>query len=283
MTDIVVTGANSGIGFEAALRLAGGGARVVLAVRDEQRGAAARAAILAAHPSAEVSVARVDLTDLDSVRALAKALPRVDVLVNNAGIGTAPLVRSREGVVSQFAANHLGHFLLTALLWPKLTSAVDGRVVTVGSGFGRRGTLDLSNLDASRGYSQGGAYVQSKLANTLFAAELSRRAEAAGASVKSVLVHPGVAATEMQRKPTGLLGVLARTVRALLARSAENGARPTVLAATGADVKSGEVYGPGRWASDPARREERWPAMEDRDGARALWERSEALTGTRFL
>jgi NAD(P)-dependent dehydrogenase (short-subunit alcohol dehydrogenase family) len=186
-------------------------------------------------------------------------------------------------VYLQFGANHLGHFLLTALLHSRLERATDPRVVTIGSGFGRRGKLDLTNLDASRGYSQGGAYAQSKLANALFAAELDRRLRASGSKVKSVVAHPGVAATPLQQKPTGAMGVLSRTISALFGRPADNGALPTVQAAIGLEVQSGEVYGPGRGKTAPPRREERWPSFDDLEAARALWERSEELTRVKWL
>lgn len=279
----LVTGANSGIGLEAVRELAAKNEHVVMAVRDLKRGEAARAEVLAQYPSARIELEQVDLMELDSVRALAARVKKVDVLVNNAGIGTAPLQKTKEGVYSQFGANHLGHFVLTALLLPQLEKGDDPRVVTVSSGFGKKGKLDLTNLDASRGYSQLTAYMQSKLANALFGAELERRLRAKGSRVKSVVVHPGLAATGMQQKPTGLMGVMSRLVSTLFARPATNGAMPTVKAALDADVQSGEVYGPGRRLADPAQREPTWPSMKDLEGARALWERSESLAGLRFL
>lgn len=276
----LVTGANSGIGLETVRALAGKGERVIMAVRDVGRGEAAKAKVLAEFPSAQLEVERVDLLDLESVRALAERVTSVDVLINNAGLGTAPLSLTKERVYSQFGANHLGHFLLTALLLPKLEKGSDPRVVTVSSGFGKRGTLDLENLDGSRGYGQGRAYMQSKLANALFGAELDRRLRSTGSKVKSLVVHPGVAATEMQKKPTGLMGVLSRVVHAL-ASTPQRGARPTVDAATGA-VEGGQVFGPGK-GDGPAKREETWPSMRDVDGGAALWKRSEQLVSVRFL
>jgi NAD(P)-dependent dehydrogenase (short-subunit alcohol dehydrogenase family) len=231
--------------------------------------------VLAEHPNARIELELVDLLDLDSVRALASRIDSLDVLINNAGLGTAPLLLSKERVYSQFAANHLGHFLLTTLLLPKLEKGNDPRVVTVSSGFGKKGTLDLDNLDASRGYGQGRAYMQSKLANALFGAELDRRLRAQNSKVKSVLVHPGVAATEMQKKPTGLMGVIAKLVH-LFASPPERGARPTIDAAMLDTVKGGEVFGPGK-GDGPAKREETWPSMRDLAGATALWRKSEEL------
>lgn len=276
----LVTGANSGIGLEAVRALAGRGERVIMAVRDVQRGEAAKARVLAEFPSAHLEVERVDLLELDSVRALAERIASLDVLINNAGLGTAPLSLTKERVYSQFGANHLGHFLLTALLLPKLEHGSDPRVVTVSSGFGKRGKLDLTNLDGARGYGQGRAYMQSKLANALFGAELDRRLRSRGSKVKSIVVHPGVAATEMQKKPTGFMGVVSRLVHAL-ASTPQRGARPTVDAAL-TEVESGQVLGPGK-GDGPAKHEETWPSMKDASGAAALWARSEELASVRFL
>ena len=137
----VITGANSGIGFEAVRALAREGEHIVMAVRDLERGAAARAKVLSELPAARLDLERVDLLDLDSVRALAQRLGEVDVLINNAGLGTAPLALTKERVYSQFGANHLGHFLLTALLWPKLEAGRDGRVITLTSVFVKKAVL----------------------------------------------------------------------------------------------------------------------------------------------
>ncbi|MBC8067023.1 MAG: SDR family NAD(P)-dependent oxidoreductase [Deltaproteobacteria bacterium] len=277
-----MTGANSGLGFETTKSLALRGYRIILAVRDRARGEDARDAIRTNNPSADLEVRVLDLAELDAVRDFAAEIEAVDVLVNNAGIGAMPLQRTREGVTTQFGVNHLGHFLLTALLWPRLSASVSPRVVTVGSGFGRKGRLDLDNLDASRGYGQGRAYMQSKLANSLFAAELDRRARSSGARPISVLAHPGVAATAMPRKPTGLVGVAARIVSVLFARSQESGALPLVEAATSLAVHGGEIFGPGRGRAGPLQ-EPRWPSFDDLGGAAALWARSEELTRTPFL
>lgn len=270
----LVTGANSGIGLEAVRALAAKGERVIMAVRDVERGAAAKAKVLAEFPTAQLELERVDLLDLDSVRALAERITSLDVLINNAGLGTAPLSLTKERVYSQFAANHLGHFLLTALLLPKLEKGTDPRVVTVSSGFGKRGKMDLENLDGRRGYGQGRAYMQSKLANALFGAELDRRLRSRSSKVKSLVVHPGVAATEMQKKPTGFMGVIAGVVH-FFASSADKGAAPTVHAAV-ENVLSGEVFGPGG-------REATWASMRDLNGATALWAKSEQLVSLRFL
>lgn len=282
MTSFLVTGANSGLGLETTRRLAQSGHRVVMAVRTEARGQEARQALLNELPAAQLDVVPLDLVDPDSISRLAARDLGVDVLVLNAGTGGAEKRLTSAGVLEQFAANHLGHFLLTALTFERLALRTDARVVTVGSGFGRKGVLALDNLDGSRGYFSMRAYMQSKLANTLFMAELDRRVRASGRAVKSVLAHPGVAATEMQQKPKGFEGLISRTVSALFGRPAANGAWPTFEAATAPSVESGDVYGPGKGRTDPPLKEAVWAAMRDVEQGRALWARSEALAGVRF-
>lgn len=276
----LVTGANSGLGLELTKALAGRGERVVMAVRDRGRGEAARDAVLREHPEASLELASLDLLDLHSVRRLAEQPLELDTLILNAGIGTAPKALSPEGIVTQLAANHFGHFALAGLLYPKLRSGA--RIVTVSSGFAKFGTLDFENFGAERSYSAGGAYAQSKLANLLFGVELDRRLRAAGASVISVIAHPGIAATEMQQKPTGWMGVVSRMVSVLLARSAAAGVLPILTAATAEGVEGGELWGTGTWASDPPRRET-WKTMSQHADGAKLWARSEAVTGVRFL
>jgi NAD(P)-dependent dehydrogenase (short-subunit alcohol dehydrogenase family) len=283
MRTYLVTGANSGLGLELTRALAARNERVIMAVRDQERGRAARDEVLRQYPGAALELAPLDLTDLRSVRALAERDLNVDVLINNAGVGSGPRQLTAEGVLTQFAANHLGHFALTALMFERLAARRDPRVVVVTSGFARRGSLDFENLDGSRGYGQGRAYVQSKIANALFGAELDRRLRARGSSVKSVLAHPGVAATAMQQKPTGVTGVISRVVSALFAQPAEQGALPLLAAATDPAVESGDVWGPGGRRGAPPRREMPWATMGDRDGAALLWARSEDLAGLRFL
>ena len=278
----LVTGANSGLGLELTRALAARQQRVIMAVRDEQRGHAARDALLRQHPDASLAVERVDLTDLTSVRTLAGKALDIDVLVNNAGVGSGARQLTAEGVLMQFATNHLGHFALTGLLLEHLQRREDARVVTVTAGFARRGRMDLDNLDGSKSYGQGRAYIQSKLANLLFGAELDRRLRQHGLGIKSVLAHPGVVATAMQTKPTGMMGVVARIVRAL-ARPAWDGAQPLLTAAIDDGVESGELWRPGKKRGQPAIREERWKTFDDREGAARLWERSEQLAGIRFL
>lgn len=278
---VVVTGASGGLGLAATRGLARRGIAVVLAVRDPARGAAARRDLLAELPAADLDVRRLDLADLDSVRAFADALSAdgrpVDALLNNAGIGDARGALSPQGHDLVFATNHLGHFALTGLLLPGLAASTDPRVVTVSSGFYPMGRIDFDRLTS---YPRGRAYTDSKLANTLFGVELERRLRAAGSPVRSLLAHPGVAPTAM---PTGSPSVAARAVgRVLLllqGRSVEAGAAPLVHALV-ADLPGGTMVGPGprrgpvRPRVEPIRR----PA-DDAELARRLWEVSAELTG----
>jgi NAD(P)-dependent dehydrogenase (short-subunit alcohol dehydrogenase family) len=190
---VVVTGANSGIGFQAARVLAERGADVVLAVRDITRGEAAAGRIGRA-----VRVRRLDLADLASVREFAAGAPeRIDLLVNNAGVMALPERRTADGFELQFGTNHLGHFALTGLLLERLLRGAEPRVVTVSSGLHKRGRIDFDDLQGERSYDKWAAYGQSKLANLLFAYELQRRASAAGLPLRSVAAHPGLSATNL--------------------------------------------------------------------------------------
>ncbi len=290
---VLVTGGNSGIGLEAVRAMAALGDRVVLASRDASRGAAARADVLHTAPDADVELLALDLADLSAVeRAAGEALerhPRLDVLVNNAGVMATPLRRTADGFELQLGTNHLGHFALTGRLLPALLAAPAPRVVTVSSGAHRIGGIDFSNLDGSRGYSRWRAYGQSKLANLLFTAELQRRVVAAGLPLRSVAAHPGYAATNLQARGPQMSGsrlgeALAALGNRLLAQPAVAGALPTVHAATAAHVRGGDYFGPDgpfEARGRPARAD-RSAAARDEATARRLWEVSQDLTGVRY-
>lgn len=289
----VITGANSGIGYEAALALAGKGARVIMAVRSEERGRAAAERIRAARPQAQVEVRSLDLADLGSVRRFAEgflaehaALP---LLINNAGVMALPYRRTADGFEMQFGTNHLGHFALTGLLLPAVLAAPGARVVTVSSGAHQPGKIDFDNLDGSRGYQRWVAYAQSKLANLLFAYELQRRLAGSGAGAISLACHPGYADTELQSAGARMEGsslgaTLAGAMNRLLAQSAAMGALPTLYAATSPDAYGGDYIGPtgfGGWRGYPER--SRSNALSyDAALARRLWEVSEQLTGVSY-
>src|SRR5581483_10512576 len=182
----VVTGANSGIGFAAARELARAGAKVILAVRDPEKGERAAAQI-----EGDVSVSQLDLASLASVREFASGVEEPDLLINNAGVMAAPRRLTEDGFESHLATNHLGHFALTGLLLPKLLAAPAPRVVTVSSDMHRGGTIDFGDLQGERKYNRWSAYSNSKLANLLFCFELDRRARAAGSKLGSTAAHPG--------------------------------------------------------------------------------------------
>jgi NAD(P)-dependent dehydrogenase (short-subunit alcohol dehydrogenase family) len=273
----IVTGANSGIGRAAASALAAAGARVVLAVRDTEKGHAAAASM-----KGETEVRRLDLASLDSVRELAGAWDgAVDLLINNAGVMAPPLGRTAEGFELQFGTNHLGHFALTSLLIEHVTA----RVVSVSSTGHRFGVIDFDDLNWERKpYSAWRAYGQSKLANLLFTAELQRRLTAAGSTVRATAAHPGYAATNLQfhsgRRSLDLLSALGNR---LLAQDEAAGALPTLYAAL-AEIPGNSFAGPGRLLEQRGAPKlvGRTGAARDPDAARRLWDVSEALTGVGF-
>ncbi|MGI9030579.1 MAG: oxidoreductase [Ilumatobacteraceae bacterium] len=274
---VVVTGANSGIGLVAARQLAGVGAHLVLAVRDEAKGHDAAATI-----SGSTEVRRLDLADLSSVRAFAADWDGdLDVLINNAGVMALPERRTVDGFEMQFGTNHLGHFALTNLLLPHLTD----RLVTVSSGAHRMGRIDVDDLNwERRRYRSWPAYGQSKLANLLFTLELERRLADAGSEVRALAAHPGYAATNLQSH-TGnpVAKALMAVSNRVIAQSDERGALPVLYAAT-ADLPGGSYVGPDGFqeARGHPTLVGRSAAASDLDTAAALWAASERLTATTF-
>jgi len=272
----VVTGANSGLGYETALQLAAHGAHVVLAVRDEGRGRQAAARITKAAPRAQLEVQLLDLADLASVRrgaaAIAASHEGIDILVNNAGIMAHPYARTVDGFEKQLATNHLGHFALTGLLMPSLLARPGARVVAVSSMVATAGSITFDDLHGERSYHPGRAYSQSKLANLLFALELDRRARAAGVDLISVAAHPGHAATNLFTYQ-GLWGA--------------SGAKPAVRArsllraATDQSVHGGQYVGPRGIRDTPTVVKLPQSARSHATAAR-LWEVSAELTGVGF-
>ena len=273
----VVTGANSGIGREAARELARAGARVVLAVRDVAKGEAA-----AAQMAGSVEVRPLDLADLASVRAFAAAWEGdLELLINNAGVMAVPEARTADGFELQIGTNHLGHLALTNLLLPHVTD----RVVTVASNAHRMGRIDLDDLNwERRSYNAWRAYGQSKLANLLFTLELDRRLTAAGSPVRALAAHPGWAATNLQGRTQNRIQDLVVTLgNKIVAQSDERGAWPTLYAAA-QDLPGGSYAGPdgfheGRGHPTLVGRS---AAASDPETARALWDLSERLTATAF-
>jgi NAD(P)-dependent dehydrogenase (short-subunit alcohol dehydrogenase family) len=286
---IVVTGANSGLGYETALALAGRGASVLLACRNPARAEAAAARIRAEVPKAELEAGTLDLADLASVRRFADSCSQttLDVLVDNAGVMAIPRRVTADGFEMQFGTNHLGHFALTGLLLPALLRAPAPRVVTVSSFAHVIGRIDFGDLQHEHHYGRWTAYGQAKLANLLFAMELDRRAKAAGSELRSIAAHPGYAATNLQTTGPVMEG-RAWMVRAnelsnkVFAQSAAGGALPILYAATVPELRGGEFIGP-RYGSRgaPVRS---WSSRAARDQATAgrLWSVSEELTGVHF-
>jgi NAD(P)-dependent dehydrogenase (short-subunit alcohol dehydrogenase family) len=289
----VITGANSGIGFAAAKLLAARRAQVVLACRDATKMKAAAESIRAAAPDAQVDEVVLDLGSLAAVRSaateLARRFPRIDVLVNNAGVMFLPYRETLDGVELQFGTNHLAHFALTGLLLPQLLAAPEPRVVTVASIFHKAGKLELADIPKPRAYDEQKAYGMSKLANLLFTYELDRRAKAAGAALRSIACHPGYSATNLtsvgpRMSGSALMGAIMSAGNVLVAQSAEMGALPTLYAAVEPSLAGGEYVGPTglfgtRGYPVVSRSSE---ASYDRESARALWEVSERLTRVRF-
>ena len=279
----VVTGANSGIGFETARMLALRGARVVLACRDPGRGEGAAERIRAANPAGDATFAPLDLADLDSVTAFAGAFAtdhaRLDLLVNNAGVLVPPLGRTKDGFELQLGINHLGHFALTGRLLPALARTRGARVVVVSSMAQSGGLIDFDDLNwERRRYAAGAAYGQSKLANMMFALELHRRAAGTGLCVTAA--HPGWTATDLGRTA----GAAARFASRLVGMKPRDGALPTLRAATDPAAESGSYWGPARLhgLNGPPVRVTVPARANDSATAARLWDESERLTGVRF-
>ncbi|MBB4906772.1 oxidoreductase [Actinophytocola algeriensis] len=278
----VVTGANSGLGLETARALGALGGSVIMAVRDTEKGAAAVEALRAEQPDGRFDLRHLDLADLDSVREFAAGVEHVDVLVNNAGVMMPPRTLTEQGYELQFGVNHLAHFALTILLFNTLLQAEDPRVVTVSSGLHKRGRIHFEDLHGEHGYHRTKYYSQSKLANVVFALELHRRLRTSGFPLRSVLAHPGYAATNLQSAgPTGVGKLILKVTNRVMAQEVEMGALPQVYAAVGADVESGQFWGP-----DGRKESKGFPTLvepldeaRDRELGKRLWDISEELTG----
>ena len=288
----VVTGANSGIGYQAALELARHGAHVLLGCRNEAKGRAALERLLREVPGSSAEVVQLDMASLASIRAFAAAFIgrgiAMDLLINNAGVMALPKRElTEDGFERQFGTNHLGHFALTGLLLPALLAAPAPRVVTVASLAHRNGKIEFDNLQRERGYEGWDAYNASKLANILFAKELDRRARAAHSRLLSLAVHPGVSTTSIFANGPGTMNLKAIMVKLLapvMMQNDEAGALPTLYAATSLDAHGGEYIGPdgfGELKGSPVVVQPRPQALDVAAGER-LWAVSEELTGVHY-
>ncbi|OBF31581.1 short-chain dehydrogenase [Mycobacterium sp. ACS1612] len=286
----IVTGANTGIGYAAAAVLAGKGAHTVLAVRNLDKGNDAANRIRAAHPNAVVTVAELDLTSLDSIRKAADQLradfPRIDLLINNAGVMYTEKATTKDGFELQFGTNHLGHFAFTGQLLDNLLPVEGSRVVTVSSvGHRIRAKIHFDDLNLDRNYNRVVAYGQSKLANLLFTYELARRLTAKGTPTVALAAHPGAADTDLLRNmPTGIRQVSQFFWSNFIAQGPEMGAEPTLRAATDPSARNGQYYGPGGFGEQRGHPKVVASSAQshDEDVQRRLWTVSEELTGVTF-
>jgi len=285
----IVTGAYSGLGYVTTRELARHGAHVIMTARDQTKGERAIEQLRAGQPDASLELRRLDLSDLESVKAFAQGIIAdgvpVDVLINNAGIMMPPRSLTKQGFELQFGTNHLGHFALTGLLLDRLRAGRDPRVVTVSSTAHKSGFIHFDDLTGERRYARWAFYGQSKFANAVFGLELDRRLRASGVPVKSILAHPGYSATNLQTSgPTGVLNLMMRVSNRLIAQDVEIGVLSQLYAATDPKVEGGQFIGPDGLA-------ESWgyptivqpiDAARVPETARRLWQISEELTGVRF-
>jgi NAD(P)-dependent dehydrogenase (short-subunit alcohol dehydrogenase family) len=287
----LVTGANSGLGLVTARELARHGAAVIVTSRDAGRGEAAVAQLRAEVPDASLDLRSLDLADLASVRAFADgvtgAYPSLDLLVNNAGVMAIPRRETADGFEMQLGTNHLGHFALTGLLLPLLVNTPGARVVSVSSNAHKGGKIDFDDLQRERSYSRWSAYMQSKLANLLFAYELQRRLSAIDAPLISLAAHPGTASTNLVAPGAEGNRLKERVMRIgvrIIGQSDARGALPQLYAATAPDVHGGEYYGPsgiGESRGHP-KRVDSTAAARDPETAARLWAVSQDLTGVGY-
>lgn len=289
----IVTGANSGLGYEVTKGLAAKGATVVLACRDQQKATAAVAQLRREAPGADLVIMAFDLADLASIRRFADTFQqrydRLDLLCNNAGIMAIPRRETKDGFEMQFGVNHLGHFALTGHLIGLIMRTPGARVVSVSSGLHQRGVIDFADLMGKTRYREGDAYSQSKLANLLFAYALEHKLRATTVDAISVGTHPGYAATNLQGVGPAMSGSRVKqwmmtAANAIFAQSAELGALPLLMAATDPTVNGGDYIGPSGtlgMRGSPAKVRSS-PASYDEATAQRLWAISEELTGVEY-
>jgi len=285
----IVTGANSGLGKEITIGLAKKEIKVIMACRNQSKAESAKAEVLSQVNSAAIEIMILDLNSLNSVRNFAAAFgekyDHLDLLIENAGIMIPPLSKTEDGFVSQMGVNYFSHFLLTNLLYPLLNKTEGARIATTSSLAHERGRIDFDNLNAEKSYSKMGAYGQSKLACLLFAYELKRRLEKAGSNVIAVSSHPGVSKTNLFTNIPKVAQLLMAPLLPIFTHLPKYAALPTLYAALGPDVESGDYYGPTGFnglKGKPGKVKSK-PHSYDEKVASELWNISEKLTGEKFV
>ncbi len=286
----IVTGANTGLGYETALGLAKKGIKIIMACRNLDKARAAKDKILKEVPETELEVLELDLAKLKSVRQFAKTFlakhKQLDILINNAGVMIPPYQKTEDGFELQMGVNYFGHFLLTGLLIETITQTPGSRIVTLSSNAHQNAEINFDDLQSENDYSRMGAYGQSKLACLMFALELQRRLENNGFDETiSVAAHPGISNTELSRHIPKWLSVILSPVALLITHTPKSAARPTLLAALGQNVEGGNYFGPTGFREmkgDPGKAEIK-PQAKNKITVTRLWEVSESLTGINYL
>jgi NAD(P)-dependent dehydrogenase (short-subunit alcohol dehydrogenase family) len=284
---MIVTGGNSGIGFEEIKAFSRKGAQTIMASRNVAKAEKAKEKILKSIPEAKIDIMEVDLANLDSIHHFStnfkQKYQKLDVLVNNAGIMMVPYRTTADGFESQIGTNHLGHFALTGLLLDILKQTKGSRIVNVSSMGHRSGVMDFDNFlyEDGASYTKMGAYGRSKLANLLFTYELNRRLNKNGAHTISVASHPGISNTRLADHMYGIFKFVLKPISGIFLQSPAKGALATIRAAVDLNVKGGEYYGPKRKKKEfkgPPVKVESSPASHNQNDAKRLWELSEKLT-----
>ena len=285
---IIITGGNSGLGYESVKALAGKGAEVILASRSIEKGEQARKSIIEENPEADIKVMQLDLGDLDSIKKFSEEFKneydRLDILMNNAGIMTTPYFKTKDGFEAQNGTNHLGHFALTGLLIDLIKKTKGSRVVNISSNAHKAGKIDFDNylFEEGKGYSPMKSYGRSKLSNLLFTYELQRKLESKGTDAIAVAAHPGFSRTNLARylEKKAMFKIL-YPLTGPISQTADMGALPQIRAAVDPMVRGGEYYGPDGFSQMKG-----YPvkvtsnaASHDTEAARKLWDISEELTG----
>lgn len=286
---IIVTGGNSGLGYESVKAFAAKGAEVILACRNVEKGEQAKNEILSQNPKGVIIVKQLDLMDLDSVRNFVvefkKHYTHLDVLLNNAGIMTTPYFLTKDGFEAQMGTNHLGHFALTGLLLNLIRKTPASRVVNVSSAAHKQGKMDFENLlfEGGKGYGKMTSYGRSKLSNLLFTYELQRRFESSGMDAISLTAHPGVSQTNLAvHLEKSFWFRMLIPIFKMISQSQAQGALPQIRASVDPAVSGGQYYGPHKgMKGDPVLAKSN-AASHNLEDAKKLWEVSEALTGITF-